>query len=173
MLKEYEKLLLKWNSKINLISSSTTEKIQEVHFQDGFELIPHLLKDETIIDFGSGNGIPGMVLSLSGFENVHLIESDLRKVIFLREVSRITKVPVSIHHMLIENYDGPKGDVITCRGFSSLKTILSLGEKILKKGGRYLCLKGRNFQEELEEINQEKFQYKIHHLKKGVIVEIW
>lgn len=168
----YEALLQKWNPKINLVAASTLNNIWETHFQDALELAPYLDGEDEIVDLGSGNGIPGMVLAICGFPKVNLIECDLRKVIFLREVKRITKVEVSIRHGLIEDYDGPPADAIISRGFSSVGNILKLGEAFRKESGQYLCLKGKSFEEELSQIDTEKFEYRAYPLSKGVLLQI-
>ena len=83
----YGELLLKWQSKINLVSDKTLDDMWRRHFLDSaqlFGLLPG--NNPSILDVGSGAGFPGLVLVLMGARNVTLIESDTKKCMFLREV---------------------------------------------------------------------------------------
>ena len=64
-LMEYEKLLIKANSQLNLIGNSTINQIWHRHFLDSFQAIDFIDKNEkTLVDIGSGAGFPGVVLAL-------------------------------------------------------------------------------------------------------------
>ena len=80
----FHKILIKWQNSINLISKSTVKSIWERHFLDSAQLYT-FVKDVkgNIIDFGSGAGFPGMVMAIMGKKNIHLVESDYKKCIFL------------------------------------------------------------------------------------------
>jgi 16S rRNA (guanine527-N7)-methyltransferase len=166
----YEALLKKWTKSINLIGASTIDKIWERHFEDAMRLLPYV-DEGNIIDIGSGCGIPGLVLAMAGHSHVHLVEKDKRKSIFLKEVARQTETHVQIHTCLMEEYAGPKGDIITCRAFASLNHILSVAEKYRQKGGKYLCLKGKDYKKEVEDI-QKNFECTAFPTPLGVIIEI-
>ena len=63
-LKTYEKLVLEWNNKFNLISKSSVEYIWERHIEDSLQLCNFInLDDKVLYDFGSGAGFPGRWLS--------------------------------------------------------------------------------------------------------------
>src|ERR1022692_3825219 len=67
-LKVYADDLAKWTKKVNLISSGTIVEMDRIHFADailGSEFFLHDLSEGMeIYDLGSGNGIPGLVLSI-------------------------------------------------------------------------------------------------------------
>jgi len=91
LLEIYRKLLEQWQSKINLVSSSSLSHVWERHFEDSLQLLPLLPKEKsTLIDLGSGAGFPGLVLAIArrGTLDVSLVESDLRKCLFLENVAR-------------------------------------------------------------------------------------
>lgn len=159
LLKQYRELLLKWNSKINLISRSTEKDIWHRHIEDSLQIKKFLGNEEKIIDIGSGAGLPGMVLAIEGFQTT-LIECDIRKVAFLQEVSRILEVEVKIVNDRVERLR-LDCDTIICRGFAPLSRIFSYTNKA--KYGRFLLLKGKNVQQEIEEANKEWiFEYKAY-----------
>ncbi len=91
MFKVYARLLREWQKTINLVSESTLQEIDIRHFLDSAQLFKYLpQKPVKLADMGSGAGFPGLVLAMMGAGEVHLIESDVRKATFLREVSRET-----------------------------------------------------------------------------------
>lgn len=153
--KKYQDLLIKWQDKINLIGQSTIQEIENRHFEDSRQLINFLKdKDETIVDLGSGAGFPGMVLAIEGYTNIHLIESDQRKSIFLQNVSRETLTPVKIHNDRIENVN-LKANTITCRAFAPIAKSLKISKNLTKNDTKYLFLKSDNYQEELTEAEKD------------------
>ena len=148
----YHDLLIKWQSKINLISNDTIKDIWLRHFLDSLQLIPYIGdKNQIIADLGSGAGFPAMVLAISGYKNVHLIESDTRKVAFLREVARITDTKVTIHNCRIEETELPKIDVVTARACASLDKLLHLIANKVSRETIFLFHKGKNYNTELED----------------------
>ena len=148
----YHDLLIKWQSKINLISNDTIKDAWHRHFLDSLQLVPYIEdNNQTIVDLGSGAGFPAMVLAVVGYQNVHLVESDTRKVAFLREVARITGAKVTIHNCRIEDAELPKIDVITARACASLDKLLRLIAKNVSRETVFLFHKGKNYNTELEE----------------------
>ena len=96
-LRIYEALLRKWQAKINLVGPATLDDAWRRHFLDSAQLFPLLPANaQVVVDLGSGAGFPGLVLAVMGVPTVHLIESDLRKAAFLREVARETATPAIV-----------------------------------------------------------------------------
>ena len=87
-LREYEKLLTKWNSKINLVSKSTLRDFWNRHILDSVQVFCSIgEKTGKWVDFGSGGGFPGLVLAILSDEfevsnSICLIEADVRKSVF-------------------------------------------------------------------------------------------
>ena len=52
-----------------------------------------------VADIGSGAGLPGLVLAILGAPEVHLVESDQRKVAFQREVARAVGAGTVMFHV--------------------------------------------------------------------------
>lgn len=150
----YYDLLIKWQSKINLISDQTISDIWSRHFLDSLQLLKHIpktLKNPAMIDIGTGAGFPGMALAIYGVGEIHLIESDGKKISFLKEVSRITESKVFIHHDRIENVKLDKCDIILSRACSDLNQLLNLSSKNVSRETFSLFHKGKNYSNELEE----------------------
>ncbi|MGH6944902.1 MAG: RsmG family class I SAM-dependent methyltransferase, partial [Geminicoccaceae bacterium] len=86
-----------------------------------------------------------------GVEGVHLVESDRRKTVFLREVARATGVGPPIHAERIEHMAPWPADVVTARALAPLPGLLALAERFLAPETVCLFLKGRNAALELTE----------------------
>lgn len=161
----YAALLTKWTAAINLISPRSLPDLWRRHFLDAAQLQRYLPEppgagERVILDLGSGGGFPGMVLALLGCGHVHLVESDQRKAVFLREVARETGAPVTVHALRIESLDFFAVDAVTCRAFAPLPKILSLSQRFLRPQDAAACgkeapiglfLKGRTADQELTE----------------------
>ncbi|TCS64853.1 16S rRNA (guanine(527)-N(7))-methyltransferase RsmG [Varunaivibrio sulfuroxidans] len=149
-LKIYAELLRKWQHKINLVGPSTIPFLWRRHFVDSAQLVAYMPKTPgVIVDIGSGAGFPGMVLALLTGNRAHLIDSDTRKSLFLREVKRETGANVEIHNRRIEEITPLEGDILTSRALARLDALLDLGRPHIKEKGMCLLLKGRQGPEEL------------------------
>ncbi|MFN7332735.1 MAG: 16S rRNA (guanine(527)-N(7))-methyltransferase RsmG, partial [bacterium] len=60
----YRDLLLRWNTRINLISAETAAEIDQRHIADCAHLQPLVPPEGPIADIGSGAGLPGIVLAI-------------------------------------------------------------------------------------------------------------
>lgn len=146
----YNKLLHKWQRAINLVSRQSLEDSGRRHFLDSAQLFPLVPGHaRSLLDIGSGAGFPGMVLAIMGVSNVELVESDQRKCLFLREVSRETSTAVTITNARIEKLTPKTFDVVTSRACASLDVLLSYAKPYL--GPSTVCLfpKGQTVEEEL------------------------
>jgi 16S rRNA (guanine527-N7)-methyltransferase len=175
----YEQNLLKWQKSINLVSNTTLADTWRRHFMDSWQLAQVLesqnVSRETILaDLGSGAGFPGIILSMAGFQNINLVESDQRKSAFLREtvrqiwqnVSRETFDIISshrptIHNKRVEDLD-LKADVITCRAFAKVAKIFEISENIRHPETQYFLLKPLDI--DLELTNATKYWYFEHQI---------
>jgi len=170
-LMEYEKILLAWNKKINLISNSTGNNIWVRHFLDSAQLRSFLNNFEnSIIDIGSGAGFPGLVLSIIGFKNVSLVEKNFKKCTFLNYVVSNLGLDTIVINDNIENIKLDV-DVIVSRAFADVKKIMYSTKNMNYK--KILLLKSKNVISEFDDI--DKTSYKIYNgadLTNSVIVEI-
>lgn len=158
---DYYDLLLKWQSKINLIGN-LDDDIWNRHFLDSAQLVKLLpQRSSKILDLGSGAGFPGMVLAILGYD-VTLVESDAKKTIFLSEVNRITNANAKIFNGRIENFPIGHYDIITSRACADLKALLDYASPSVSHGTACLFHKGKNHIKEISdaEINW-RFQFEI------------
>lgn len=156
-LQTYESLLRKWQNSINLVANSTLGDVWRRHFQDSAQLAAMAPETATRwLDLGSGGGFPGLVVAIllrdrPGF-SMHLVESDQRKCIFLREAARLTGAPVTVHACRIEDFrpaEGWQPDVISARALAPLEKLLQWASPFWGKATIGLFLKGQGAPDEL------------------------
>jgi 16S rRNA (guanine527-N7)-methyltransferase len=155
-LERYAALLVKWNRSINLVGRGTIEDLWRRHMLDSAQLLP-LIPDSTtsLADLGSGAGFPGLVLAICGVQNVHLIESDRKKSVFLREVARETGTEVKIHNCRIEEVESFQVDIVTTRALAPLPKLLDMACPFVHKHSILLFLKGKLVDRELTDAAKE------------------
>lgn len=167
-LSDYVALLLKWNSKINLIGPMTELDIWSRHIDDSLQLLPLIPESATsLADLGSGAGLPGMVIAISRPDlQVTLVEQDQRKAAFLNETKHLLQLSnVSVEAINITKLNGTY-NVITARALASLQQLLTYAKPLLKDEGICLFPKGANHQTEVTEASQ-KWRFN-HSLKSSV-----
>lgn len=154
-LEQYHALLVKYQKAVNLVGPSTLPEAWKRHFLDSAQLLDHLDDmPKSWIDFGSGAGFPGMVLAIMGVENMTMVESDQRKSLFIKNVSRETKTPVTVLTQRIEKVDAQPVDVISARALASLGKLLDFAEPFLKPDTICLFPKGQDVDIELDEASK-------------------
>ena len=148
----YAQLLREWNDQFNLIASSTIPSLWLRHFLDSAQLIKFVPKmSSSLLDLGSGAGFPGLILSILGVKNVHLVESIGKKASFLRTVVNELGLDVTVHQDRIEAIRGLKTDTVTARALKPLPQLLSLAKPLTHKDSICLFLKGIQAEAELTE----------------------
>lgn len=149
VLKNYQELVFKWNKTINLVSSKNLENFWERHIIDSLQLLKFIdNKNISLIDVGSGAGLPGVVLSIAGIKNVTLVESDARKAAFLLQAAGISSNKIDIINDRIENVT-LNCDILTSRAWTNIDNIFKLTDKI-NIADKYLLMKGENCKHEIE-----------------------
>lgn len=150
-LEDFVLLLLQETNEYNLIGKSTIDDMWNRHILDSAQLMQYIPdKNVKVADFGSGAGFPGIVLSLLGVKEMHLVEKSFRKCEFLRKAKMISPERVFIHQAKLEELADRKFDIITSRALASLDKLLAYSKKFLKNDGFALFLKGKNLEQELE-----------------------
>ncbi len=162
-LEDYVILLLKENYNYNLIGNSTIVDIWNRHILDCAQIIKYIDDPKAkIADFGSGAGFPGIVISILGAKEVHLIEKSVRKSEFLFKAKIISPNKIFVHQAKLEEMEKVKFDVITSRALANLNDLLGYCTDFLKKDGYGLFLKGKLLQEEIAQAKENfDFEYQL------------
>ncbi|MFD2265340.1 16S rRNA (guanine(527)-N(7))-methyltransferase RsmG [Lacibacterium aquatile] len=146
----YAELLEKWQKTVNLVGPKTLPEVWQRHMADSAQLLPLVPANaQRLADFGSGAGFPGLVLAImTGIETV-LVESDVRKSAFLREVARQTGTKATVQNVRIEAARSIGADVISARALAPLEDLLKYARLHLNPGGVGLFPKGESWQDEI------------------------
>ncbi len=155
-LDKFVTVFLLWQSKLNLVASSTLHELWTRHIADSLQLLPLAVEARVWVDFGSGGGFPGVPIAcaLAGQPGVkvHLIESNGKKAAFLREAVRVTGVPAVIHEERAEKYGESCAEavhVVTARALAPLKILCDQAFPLISQGAIGLFLKGQDVDAEL------------------------
>ena len=162
-LDEYKKILIEENKKINLIGKSTIENFDQRHFLDCIQVIKHLPHvEKTHMDIGTGAGLPGIILAIIGYKNLHLVEKSVKKSIFLENCKSRLGLDYKVHNNSIADLSDMNIDYITARAFAPVEKIISITKKIINKHTKFILLKGKSYLSELQFINKKKYFWELH-----------
>jgi 16S rRNA (guanine527-N7)-methyltransferase len=163
-LEDYVETLLQENQNFNFIGKSTILDIWERHILDSAQLMRFIQsKNAKFADLGSGAGFPGMVLSILGLREIHLIEKAFRKADFLRKVKLFSPNRVFVHQSKLEEMATVEYDCIVSRALAPLHSLLEHSKKFLKKDGYCLFLKGKNLPQEIIDAKKDfQFEYELN-----------
>lgn len=136
---DYLDLLLKWNAKVNLTAVREAAGIVQRHFGESFFAARHLLSQQgsSAIDLGSGAGFPGLPMKIWFPDlEVTLIESNQKKVAFLREAIRtmgMEKVEVVAKR---GEEIGLRADLVTIRAVERFESALAIAGRMVAAEGQ-------------------------------------
>ena len=158
-LEHYIDLLISWNKKVNLTAITEPGQIIIKHFLDSLMLMKYeQLKGKTLIDIGTGAGLPGLVLKIAENDlDVVLLDSLAKRITFLNKViSEFELKNVRTYHaraedsahdlVLRENFD-----IATSRAVARLNILCEYALPYVKTGGIFAAYKGPEYAEELKE----------------------
>lgn len=151
-MKRFFILLQETNAEMNLTRIDEEKEAVVKHFYDSLAVTRLLKVSGKVADIGSGAGFPGIVLAIA-FPEAHfsLVESNGKKCRFLHQaVEALDLGNVSIINVRAENLrEKETFDIAIARAVSDLRVLAELIAPLLKVGGRFVAMKGRNADEEL------------------------
>jgi 16S rRNA (guanine527-N7)-methyltransferase len=135
-LEAYLDLLAEWNRRTNLTAARSAEDRVGLLVATVLPAAP-FPEAGRLIDVGSGNGSPGLVLALLRDDlEVTLLEPRGRRWAFLREAARLTGRPnLTVHRCRHDEYSGPPARTVTLRALALPPPALT---RLLEADGRLL-----------------------------------
>lgn len=140
----YARLVEKWNRVYNLTAVRDIERMVSQHLLDSLAVAEHL-KGDTLLDVGSGAGLPGIPLSLAREElAVTLLEANHKKAAFLKQAAIEIGLPnVEVVNARVEEWRAPRRyDIVISRAFSDLAEFVTLAASHVTEGGVLAAMKG-------------------------------
>jgi len=150
-LADYVALLAKWNSVYNLTAIRDPRQMLIQHILDSLSIVPHLAAHEgrSILDVGSGGGLPGIVLAIALPErSVTLNDIVQKKTAFQAQAKAELKLEnLSVVTGRVENLrpgvEVPeKFDAIVSRAFAELADFVTLARHLVSERGSIWAMKG-------------------------------
>ncbi|MCX7242532.1 MAG: 16S rRNA (guanine(527)-N(7))-methyltransferase RsmG [Polaromonas sp.] len=155
---DYQNLIGKWNKVYNLTAVRDPAEMLTHHLLDSLAAVAPLQKHlqgrglsaASLLDVGSGAGLPGVVLAICcpGLA-VTCVDTVGKKAAFIKHVALALGLPnLSGLHARVETITQPF-DVICSRAFASLADFVGWSQAALAPGGVWMALKGKHPAEEL------------------------
>jgi len=139
-LESYLDLVARWSERVNLTAARTPEDRVRLLVAPVLPAVP-VPEAGRLLDVGSGNGSPGLVLALLRDDlQVVLLEPRMRRWAFLREAARVSGRGVDAIRLRHDEYTGPPGRTLTLRAVAlplpALAGLVDPGGRVLVFGGR-------------------------------------
>ena len=158
---EYKKLLLDANQNMNLIGKSTIDDFDQRHFLDCIQIHQYMAeKNKLTVDLGTGAGLPGVLLSIIGYKNLHLVEKSPKKSAFLESCKLRLGLDFTIHNRPLAEVSLSNAQYIVARAFAPISKILNFTKHMVTNQTQYVLLKGRSYLEELKHVSNKSFNWK-------------
>ena len=166
-LQKYIDSIIKYNLHTNLVGKSTLADPWSKHILDSLQLISFIKnKSHSILDMGTGAGLPGVVLSIVGYKNISLVDSNGKKIKFLKRIKDDLGLDLNIIIGRLEKIHNLKFDIITSRALAKLNILFGYSQNFMKKNTVLIFLKGKTAKQEIEQAKKEwEFFCKIYKSK--------
>ena len=151
---DYVALLQKWNSTYNLTALRDAETMITHHVIDSLTLLPSIEQAKTLMDVGSGGGMPGIPAAIARPDlQITLLDSNTKKTTFLQQaIIELGLDNVTVAAGRVEAMHDKKVDVVTSRAFAELADFIALTKHLLNENGYWAAMKGVYPYEEIEHV---------------------
>ena len=152
----YMELLREWNKTHNLTAVDEIDEMLSVHIFDSASIKPYV-KGATLLDVGSGAGLPGMILAiLSPALSVTSVESRNKKAQFqMFAANRLGLENFKVENVRVEEFiPKEKFAMVVARAYASLEVLVKSSKQAIAPNGRWLAMKGVVPTEELKAIKK-------------------
>jgi 16S rRNA (guanine527-N7)-methyltransferase len=136
----YLELLLRWNQRLSLTAVREPDQIIQRHLVECAFVARHLPLDiATLLDYGSGAGLPGIPIAICRPEiRVTLAEAHGKKASFLREALRVLSVEGKVYDGRVETMPAVnRFDAVAMRAVEKMDLAIPLA---LQRVKQYLVL---------------------------------
>jgi 16S rRNA (guanine527-N7)-methyltransferase len=141
----YVRLIEKWNRVHNLTAVREPDQMVVLHILDSLSIHPHVAAAKTLLDVGTGAGLPGIPLAIARPDlAVTLLDSSHKKAAFLQQAkTELALANVDVACERVEQWKpGRTFDVVVSRAFAELAEFVTQARHLAGPGGRMLAMKG-------------------------------
>ena len=154
---KYHEFLLESNQKLSLISKKTEKEAMERHYVDCAQIIKYFDKsDKSILDIGSGAGLPGIILDIIKKDHnlnfsTHLVEKSPKKSNFLKKANSFLDLDIKIHNCDVKQMEIKNFTTLVSRAFKPMKEFFNIINQSQIKFKKIILMKGEKFMDEFIE----------------------
>ena len=151
----YAELLAGPGVERGLIGPREVDRLWERHLLNCGAVAELIAPDQTVVDVGSGGGLPGLVLAIARPDlRMTLLEPLLRRTIVLSEcVETLNLRNVEVRRGRAEEWAGRvNADLVTARAVAPLEKLIGWCLPLIAPKGRMLALKGETAAAELDRV---------------------
>ena len=144
-LARYLHLLEKWNRVHNLTAIREPGQMVTLHVMDSLSVLPYLAQARTLVDVGTGAGLPGIPLAIARPDlRVTLLDSSHKKATFLEQARLELKLEnIAVACERVERWHPQaKFDAVVSRAFADLADFVQGARHLVAPGGTMLAMKG-------------------------------
>ena len=157
----YSELIKKWNAKYNITAIDDDDGIRTHHFDDSLAAKDFIGEARTLIDLGTGAGLPGIPLKIAlPHLEVTLIDAKRKKIAFCQEVIRALKLEN------IRAIDGRAEDPYVYRSLGTFDMIISratwcldvfaaIAVPYMNGNSKCMAMRGASWKEDIKEAKKE------------------
>jgi 16S rRNA (guanine527-N7)-methyltransferase len=147
-LASFTESLLRWNRRVNLTAVTAPEEVAEIHLVDSLALLRTLGSARSLLDVGSGAGLPGVALAcVRPYLEVTCCDTVQKKVAFVKAIAAELDLKVRARAVRASGdpeVEGlPRCDAVVSRAYADPVRWLPLGARYLADGGRVFAMLGR------------------------------
>lgn len=146
-------LLLKWNRAYNLSGIRDPDAMLRLHLLDSLSMLEKVQPGETLLDVGTGAGLPGIPLAICHPDSHFvLLDSNGKKTRFLFQAVTALKLGnVEVVNTRIENFQSDRQiAIVVTRAFASLDRTVALLAHLFAADTRLIAMKGQYPESELK-----------------------
>ena len=150
LLAQYCQRLWAWNAKLNLTRHTDYDKFVSRDMVDSLELSRLLEPGQSVLDVGTGGGVPGIVLAILRPDlRISLCESVGKKARAVEDIVRRLALSVPVHHERAEKaVEQTRFDVLVARAVGPLWKVCTWFQPHWHAFGCLLAVKGPRWAEE-------------------------
>ncbi len=146
----FAEILATWGIERGLVGPKEGDRIWDRHIANCIPITTLLSEGSSLLDIGSGAGLPGIVIALARPDvKITLLEPLQRRIDFLEEVVGELGIEVTVKRGRAEFFKGGF-NYVTARAVAPLPKLATVSWHLVMGGGSLLAMKGEGAATELE-----------------------
>ena len=146
----FAEILATWGIERGLVGPKEGDRIWDRHIANCIPITTLLSEGSSLLDIGSGAGLPGIVIALARPDvKITLLEPLQRRIDFLEEVVGELGIEVTVKRGRAESFKGGF-NYVTARAVAPLPKLATVSWHLVMGGGSLLAMKGEGAATELE-----------------------